>query len=217
MDNNSTKAQKPRPLVIVYLAAYLLLIILLPRFGVLKGAAQCFSYVALGLAGIFVFSSDFIKGLRLWKTKFLRSFIWLVAGAAAVLILINVAVIPAYLLGVDDIGGNTDALSGIVQALPLPFIIVALGVLGPTAEESVFRIFLVGKASQKIPPAICIIASSVLFSLLHLSKIDMLSWVTVLPTFASGLVYAFCYHKTQNITIPLILHILNNSSSFMLM
>lgn len=217
MEQKYFEAKKQTHLFIGYFAVYLILINLLPHFDIFRGVAQCVSYIVLGITGIWIFHREFAEGFRLWKTLFLRCFIYLFAAAIADLLLTNISVIPGYLLGIDDMGGNTEAISGITQMLPLPIIILSLGIFGPVVEEIIYRILFVGKFSLKIPPAVCIILSSVLFALAHLREISLVGLISVLPTFASGLVYAVSYHKTKNIIIPVTLHVLNNSLGFFLM
>ena len=217
MEQKYSEEKKQTHLFISYSAVYLILIVLLPRFGIIRGVLQCISHTALGITGVRIFHKEFEEGFRLWKTHTLRSFVYLLAASIADILLVNAAVIPAALLGINDIGGNTDAVSGIVQVLPLPVIILSLGILGPLTEEIIYRILFVGKASLKLPSALCIILSSVLFALAHLEKISLAGLICVLPAFADALVFAFSYHKTRNIIIPAVLHVLNNSLAFIMM
>ena len=217
MKNNTIQSKKSFCLLAGYLILYLLLIIILPHFGILKGGIQCISYIALGLCGILLFRKDFLNGFRLWKTHFVRNLIWLIAIFIAGLILENLAAYPAYLLGSEDIGGNTETISVLLQSMPLPFIILSLGVLGPITEEMIYRVILVDRLTRKLPGIVCIILSSLAFGLIHLNSLSAVGLASILPTFVSGLLSAIVYYNTKNITIPVILHVFNNSLAFALM
>ena len=211
-DNNVHKtSNSSRYITVTYIAVYLIFILCLPRLGVLKGLPQLVSYIILGAGGLVIFHKDFAEGFALFKNRFLNNGIWLIASLLGGILLQQLAAMPAYFLGSSDLGGNTDAILQISKAFPLPFIIVALGVLGPVTEEVIYRIILVGKASHKLPGVLCVILSSLAFMLPHVQEFDLFGFANVLPTFALGLSYAIVYYRTKNIMISTVLHVLNNT------
>jgi len=75
-------------------------------------------------------------------------------------------------------------------------------ILGPVIEEIVFRGFLYGPNRKKIGPAIAIIATSIIFALMHESG--------YVNHFVSGLLYAYLYERTQSLLPSILFHGLEN-------
>lgn len=197
--------------IIGYAIVYLIFILVLPRLDIFKGFPQLIFYIVLGAVGFLVFWADFTKGFSLWKTHSINNCIWLVATLLGGILLQQIAAIPAYLLGSEDLGGNTEAILKLSKVFPIPFIVLALGVLGPITEEIIYRIILIGKVSQKLSGILCVILSSLIFMLIHVQAFSAEGFANVLPIFTTGLSYAIAYYKTKNITIPIIIHVLSNS------
>lgn len=203
--------------IIGYAIMYLVFILILPRLDIFKGFPQLIFYIVLGTVGFLVFWTDFTKGINLWKTHFINNSIWLAATLFGGILLQQIAAIPAYLLGTEDLGGNTEAILELTKIFPIPFIVLALGILGPITEEIIYRIILIGKVSQKVSGILCVILSSLIFMLIHVQAFSAEGFANVLPIFTTGLSYAIAYYKTKNITIPIIIHVLSNSISLAFM
>jgi membrane protease YdiL (CAAX protease family) len=217
MKDENTASVTSRYQELGYMSLYLILIIILPRFGVLKGLPQLISYIVLGICGYYVFRKEFAEGFNLWKTHFLKNIIWLIATLFGGLILQQLAAVPAYLLGSEDLGGNTEAIFDLSSKHPILLIILALGLLGPITEEIIYRIILVGRVSKILPGTLCVAFSSLIFMYAHARSINTVGLANALPILAIALTYAFVYYKTKNITIPVTLHMLNNSISLLFM
>lgn len=85
---------------------------------------------------------------------------------------------------------------------PLLFACVVL--IGPIAEEVVFRLVMVSGLRKTLGPATAILLSSVAFAASHLD-------VARLPVFlAIGLVLGTAYERSGNLGVPIAIHVLNN-------
>lgn len=80
-----------------------------------------------------------------------------------------------------------------------------------TIEEFLCRgLMLRGLLENKYPPFKAILWSSFFFAILHLNP-----W-QALPAFLFGLLFGWLYYKTRCIWIPISLHFLNNTASFVI-
>lgn len=84
--------------------------------------------------------------------------------------------------------------------------VIAIALLGPIAEEVIFREGIIGNMLKcNINPWIAILTSSVVFGIIHLNPIQI-----PFAIFA-GVIFGIIYIKTQNIVVTSILHVINNS------
>jgi membrane protease YdiL (CAAX protease family) len=208
--------------IISYFTFYLLIHLIFVRLGILRDTPllilQCTSYITLGICGLTLFRKEFSKGLMCYKSNFLRNFLWLAGALILEKILANLASIPAALLNLEDfLGGNTEGIAAACRVLPFPLILLSIGVLGPIVEEIIFRVILVEKLSHKWNSILCITISSIAFMLIHLKTFSLTGLVCVLPQLTTGIVYGVTYHKTKNITLTVIIHVLNNSLALLMM
>jgi membrane protease YdiL (CAAX protease family) len=205
---------RDRSLLIAFFAFYALLFAT-PRFFNVFSAKQtqlliqAVAYGICGVSGIFLFRREFILGIRNWKSAALKNILWLVGAFAASTFIVSIAAYPAYSMGFEDVT-NANRMLLLVQIIGKPLTVLVVGISGPITEECVYRAFLIGKAKTKLPLWVCVILSSLLFAAMHLHGFTLLNFLSVLPTFASGLIYAVAYAATGNITVPLLMHILNN-------
>lgn len=100
-------------------------------------------------------------------------------------------------------GGNvTDAI------LPLFFCMV---VIGPLAEELMFRAVLHRTLVQRFNPSIAIIASGLVFAIVHGDGLyTPMLWVT-------GMGLAIVYHRSQSLLGPIVAHAANNLVGFLVL
>lgn len=84
--------------------------------------------------------------------------------------------------------------------------VLCIGILGPIAEEFVFREAALGSMLRnKINPMRAIFISAVLFGVVHGNPAQI-------PFAAAmGIILGYIYYKTGNIVVPALIHILNNS------
>ena len=90
--------------------------------------------------------------------------------------------------------------------LDLMYIVIYTVILVPIAEELTFRGVILNRLNNKVNFIYAIIISSLLFSLVH-------GFGRLTPTFFFGLCMCVIYLKTNNIIIPIIIHVLNNATA----
>lgn len=109
------------------------------------------------------------------------------------------------------IGGNTELLTGERALAALIFIVVATSVIGPVMEEIFFRGFLM-KVFSRYGAAFSIIASSVLFGLMHINSLDASGLFVVTMTGLCGLALALIAHRDGDLRRAMTVHIAFNTS-----
>jgi len=77
-------------------------------------------------------------------------------------------------------------------------------VVGPTAEEIIFRGLMYGALEGRLGAIGAILASAVIFALVHLQVVHFL------PIFFLGAVLGWARWKTGSLGLPILLHVLNN-------
>lgn len=93
-----------------------------------------------------------------------------------------------------------------IPLLALQVIIAALG------EEIAWRGFFLGKSMKKFPFWICMVVSSMLFAIAHISSGDvMLVFFDVFLVFVDSIFYSIIYKKSGNCLLSTISHILANA------
>ncbi len=82
--------------------------------------------------------------------------------------------------------------------------ILIIAIIGPISEEFIFRGVLLKRLMKKTSMWGGIVISSLLFGILH---------ADIIGAFVFGVVASLLYLKTSNLLIPIIMHILNNSTA----
>ncbi|WP_165820872.1 CPBP family intramembrane glutamic endopeptidase [Pueribacillus theae] len=95
------------------------------------------------------------------------------------------------------------------QGLLFFFMVLYICIIGPVAEELIFRGLFLNRLSAKFKsPIAAIIIANGMFAILHMDPIG---------AFAFGVILSLIYFKTRNLWWPILLHILNNSFAIALM
>jgi len=202
----------------VFFALYaLVFIVRVPRV-IFAGEAliwvQIGSYSFLGLSGAFLFRHTFFMGFEHWRAAPLKSILWLLGAYVGSIVVMQIAALPAYRMGIEAPQNDAHVLLAI-QMLGIPLSILILGLAGPVVEELVYRAFLIEKGTT--PLWICVLLSSAFFALAHLHGLSLVDVVGILPHFAVALVYGIVYASTGNITLSLIIHAMNNTAALILL
>lgn len=207
----------------VFMLFYIFAIIVIPR--TLKHISdsslilwvQLFSYIVLGIGSFFVFRELYVDSKNQWKESVIKGAITLVIVFFLDILLTNISMIPSGLLYPDYISANEDSIGKASNLISNKMVLVAsLGVLGPITEEVVFRGILTGKLSKKLPKWFCVMLSSLLFMLPHIHAFSIPDILYNMHTLATGIVFSIAYLKSGNLTICMILHILNNLQGLLL-
>lgn len=100
---------------------------------------------------------------------------------------------------------SAEAVSGGVD----PLSILAVAVLAPFAEETVFRGLCYGRLKRVLPRAAAAIVQALLFGLMHGNVL----WVCY--TFLIGLILAMVRDKHESLLAPILLHMAFNGASYL--
>ena len=211
--------------VICYYLVYVLMHVLYTKVlshliklpATVSAAMQMTSYIVLGIWGVWTFRRELAEGLKLWREHFLKSVLWLVGGYVLDMVLMTVFSIPLAYGFPDYEGLNENNVASLVGKYPGVVLLLVLGILGPITEETVFRLFPVTRGKGKVPVALAIFAGALGFMLIHVHALTVPELVYNLPHFATGLAYGFVLYKSRNATIPILLHMLNNSVAILAM
>ena len=211
---NKTKTQTNVPAMLtVFCAVYIAMVklrpLVMPNVSI-SVVSLCIAYCLLGAAGIYLFRSRYIEGLKQWKEHTLRSILWFVGGYIADVILVSLSLLPQMTLYPDYDGMNDNSITAAAKYLPAFLMILALGILGPVTEETFFRFILVDKLKAKVPAVLCVLISSVLFMVWHMHAFTPQELLANLPKFTSGVIYSIILLRSKNPTIPVLLHTSNN-------
>lgn len=90
------------------------------------------------------------------------------------------------------------------------FLIALAIVVAPVAEELVFRAGIFRYLRSCAPRWVAYVASAGLFALMHAN------WMSALPLFILGLVFAASYERTGRMSVPMIAHALFNLNTLLL-
>ena len=82
--------------------------------------------------------------------------------------------------------------------------------MGPVAEEVVFRLAPISLTEKKSKRIIVVLVTAVLFMLVHMHTFTVEEFLYNIPHFVTGLVYGIVMVLSRNVTIPILLHIMNN-------
>jgi uncharacterized protein len=92
----------------------------------------------------------------------------------------------------------------------LGFLITLALVVAPICEELVFRVGIFRYLRTRTPRWVAFVVSAGLFALLHAN------WMSSLPLFILGLVFAISYERTGRMAVPMIAHALFNLNTLLL-
>lgn len=80
---------------------------------------------------------------------------------------------------------------------------ISICIVAPILEELIFRGYLL-KLFQKYGVWVSILASATLFGIMHAE------FTQIIPAILAGLVLGYAYYKTDDIRVPIIMHLINN-------
>ena len=94
-----------------------------------------------------------------------------------------------------------------------PFMLIGTVIIGPIFEEIFYRGLLYNKLKEISNAFIGVLISSILFALLHIPKYGF--GINTFFLFLVGILLAYCYEKTDNIYVPILVHSINNFFIFL--
>ena len=119
------------------------------------------------------------------------------------------------LLGGEANSENQNYIEELLRSSSSLLLIPVLGVIGPIVEELVFRGALQGSlAKLKMPKILSVIIAGTLFGLIHVMEAG--DYIQLPAYLFGGLAFGFIYFKSENIYVPISVHIIYNSVSIWL-
>ncbi|TAL14887.1 CPBP family intramembrane metalloprotease [Patescibacteria group bacterium] len=128
---------------------------------------------------------------------------------SALLMLIAGGLIP----GFNTTGHQDTGFSGLGQQYELILAFITLVVIAPVAEEILFRGYLFSKLRKYVPVWIAILATSILFGLIHAVGNNG-DWSLAIDTFALSVVLCLLRLNTGSLWASMLLHMIKNGIAF---
>ncbi|UTC92425.1 CPBP family intramembrane glutamic endopeptidase [Treponema denticola] len=94
-----------------------------------------------------------------------------------------------------------------------PFMFIATVIISPIFEEILYRGLMYNKLKEISNAFIGVLISSILFAFLHIPKYGF--GINTFFLFLVGILLAYCYEKTNNIYVPILVHSINNFFIFL--
>jgi uncharacterized protein len=122
----------------------------------------------------------------------------------------------ARIFSLDMTSWREDSISqGLAKAAGLSWMfgagqVLMIGMIGPIAEEVLFRGLLMGVLAKRVGIAAAVFLSSVVFALSH---VDV---AFLAPLFVMGLILGVLYAFFRNLWVPILFHMVNNTVSVVL-
>lgn len=119
----------------------------------------------------------------------------------------------------NDLGENEQVLNQALTSNPSFILITAIAIWLPIVEEYVFRYGLISKLLGRLNRNLAALIVTVIFTFAHIGVSQVLSNDVgytihlVLLYLPGSIVLNFIYARENDLTIPLIIHIINNSAS----
>jgi ABC-2 type transport system permease protein/sodium transport system permease protein len=98
-----------------------------------------------------------------------------------------------------------------LNTLPLPLVLIVLGVIPALAEEMFFRGYLFRALAQRWGGVATIVATAVAFAAFHAFGVTGVTLERLLPSLLMGLVLGLIAWQSGSVWPGIILHVLNNS------
>ena len=201
-------------LLLAYMAVHVLYTKILLRFIDMpmqfSVMLQMISYIVLGSVGVVLFWNELKEGISLWKAHIGKTLCFFVVAYVLDILLSNLAFFPIMLLNPEYQSLNEHSVAELQGKFPALLLIIALGIMGPVTEEVIFRIAPISLTEKKGKRIIVVLVTAVLFMLVHIHAFTVEEFLYNLPHFVTGLVYGIVMVLSRNVTIPILLHIMNN-------
>ncbi len=160
---------------------------------------------------IYVLRKDFKEDWNKLKTNVKKSISYIVIGIIACYVLTAVASTIYELFGITGTSDNQEIINDALTGNGKIPMIISVILFAPFVEEILFRKLLFGTIEDKfkLKPIVAIIASTLVFSLIHVSSGDNLIYIFQYIPLAFVITYSY-YKSDRNIFVPIGIHFLNN-------
>ena len=178
---------------------------------------QMISYIVLGSVGLILFRNELKEGISLWKEHTGKTLGLFIVAYILDILLSNLAFFPIMYLNPEYQSLNEHSVAELQGKFPALLLIIALGIMGPVTEEVIFRIAPNSLTEKKGKRIMIVLATAILFMLMHMHAFTVEEFLYNLPQFVTGLIYGIVMVLSRNVTIPLLLHIMNNLPAIVVM
>nr|MBP3598849.1 CPBP family intramembrane metalloprotease [Eubacterium sp.] len=171
---------------------------------------QMISYIVLGSVGMILFWNELKEGISLWKKHPFKNVSLFLVAYVLDIFLSNLACIPMMHLNPEYQSFNEHSVAELQGKFPALLLIIALGIMGPVAEEIVFRVAPIRLTEKKSKRIMVVLVTAALFMLVHIHAFTVEEFLYNIPHFVTGLIYGIVMILSRNVTIPMSMHIMNN-------
>lgn len=159
---------------------------------------------------LFMFKEEIIKGLKKLKENFFSNTIlslncWVVGS-----LIMSISSFLISLITKQDTSTNEALVRQSIMKAPI-YMLFTCSIVAPILEEMTFRRALKGIINNKW---IFIMTSGLIFGLLHVVGVEnktLLDYLYIIPYGSMGCCFAYLLSKTNNITLPILIHMIHNS------
>lgn len=107
--------------------------------------------------------------------------------------------------------GYSELEASVFTGQPLLLLTVTVGIIGPAAEELLFRGVIFNRLERYLNTKAAIFISALIFGAVHLNMVQLIY------AFLIGLLFAYFYSKSRNVIVPILAHVAVNMSGVVLM
>ena len=157
---------------------------------------------------LLMFKNDIINGIKDFKNNYNdRIRLMLTCWMVGCIVMASSSFIISLFTGIK-MSNNEETVRDSINVAPF-YMLFACAVVAPILEEMTFRKALNGLIKNKW---VFIITSGLLFGMLHVLNIgsNLLGLLYIIPYSSMGIAFAYLLSKTENITLPIMVHMLHN-------
>ena len=177
-------------------------------------AVQFLSYVPMLILIIYFLREEFAEDFIKFKKDIKKNLFLVLIGIGAMYLSAIIVTNIYSILGITGDSANENTINLMLDSKGVVLMVFAVVILAPICEEVIFRKLLFGtcEVTCKFPPVVAIIASSLVFSFIHVSDLESLKFI--FQYLALALPICIIYHKSNNnIYVTILMHIINNAIS----
>ena len=156
---------------------------------------------------LLLFKKEIINGLKDFKENFdKRIGLMVTCWMVGCIVMATSSIIISLITG-NDVSNNEEAVRSSINIVPL-YMLFSCAIVAPILEEMTFRRSIKGLIKNKW---IFIMTSGLLFGLLHvIGSHSILDYLYIIPYSSMGIAFAYLLSKTENITLPIMIHMVHN-------
>ena len=174
-------------------------------------ALQFLSYVPLLILIIYFLRQEFAEDFKKFKKDAGKNIIYIIVGIIGMYAASIIITVIYEMIGISGESSNESTINLLLDGPGVGLMVVAVVVLAPIVEEVIFRKLLFGTCETMghFPPALTILISALIFSLIHVTDGESLKYI--FQYIALALPICIVYHMSgNNIYVTICMHIINN-------